>query len=837
MGAIGSRQEPAVGSVDGMRHFNRPTSEAEAASQEICTQRLEKHSTSTTDVAMHIYNQKSQFQQQWLCSQLPQSLRPTLLTCTSAALHYPQCSTRHVQPATATPSCKSLARGVDAAVEGSLLPQALTLDQTSWPESGSWATSAFASRGWCCTSDGEVTACRDHELCFMATSEFQPVEVSTSTSSNSVPGGRHCWRSSTVPVLTKLPKHSGPARVRRDDIGTPIEMLYVVGSFVGSSTDPEQEQPLVGSKTEPHVLLRYPEQLYEHDPEAANRLALIDARITSFCFPTGSSGRGPEPSSSSAFWHTPPRVPFAFTVLASVLPQVQADDDLLSEQVAGVSSSGPDPTELLYCTAVCFDEQIPLSDKDEEDKEETFIAPYAICIISRHPFVADFGDLLLALNDGEELSSNVGADKLRGESCFDSNCAVGNNDTWRDLAGRLSRAASLLKSSGPPAVPRLENAWSRRSRTAPSSAVSGIQNAYTVRESDNQGNESCGGSDDDTEVVSTNSRALLSKTKQLMRQTCWEKREKCIWSPACFRYHAPRSLLPCPPWASEWTRLRSHALMDWAAVPLFRQLDVDVVMQILTALLLELRVIIVSRSVDLASAIVLGLSSLLWPFSWQHLLLPVCPSSLQEAIIDAPVPLLCALPFTLPQSAGKLQPNDEYGSGSPFTALSKAFGKCGHSGILRLASVRHDVVICNVDANTISIPPEYHELLKPGSQPSCLRQRTAPMAEQQQRLRRMLSLELISKQIATSEAQSATVDLRMQVQAGMVDLAQSILDASESAPTELGAYSWIRHMEGMLIDRGHLLEAQFHKLFINTHTCLMFLAVCSQLKESDEHED
>eukprot|EP00439_Symbiodinium_sp_Y106_P086673 s419_g35.t1 len=98
-------------------------------------------------------------------------------------------------------------------------------------------------------------------------------------------------------------------------------------------------------------------------------------------------------------------------------------------------------------------------------------------------------------------------------------------------------------------------------------------------------------------------------------------------------------------------RLRSTVLLEWAAADLFSRFTLQAILEIVVALLLEFRVVVVSQSPELASKLVLGLSSLLWPFSWQHLLLPICPAYLQEAIIDAPVPFISALPEVTPQVA------------------------------------------------------------------------------------------------------------------------------------------------------------------------------------------
>ncbi|CAE8617164.1 unnamed protein product [Polarella glacialis] len=438
-------------------------------------------------------------------------------------------------------------------------------------------------------------------------------------------------RSLSVPAAVRLAPQPQPSynlgSGEGDDLGSLIEMFYVVGQC----TPPDGA---VGSSgVEPCILFRHPEHMpSSRGTEDARRLAMIDARIASFCFPMDfepqslvdsglepvredDSDRRPDGSPGQA----PPRVPFAFTMLAAVLPQSEASDQ---EQVVPCPSlmSG-DYMDLLYCTAVCFDEVLCIPGEGE-NAPLTGVAPYAYCIVSRHPFISAFGDLLLRLHDGEELDASSTPCSGRGD--LDANVAaawssegLGSKDwnqphpsSWGHAAGRLRRAALKLRA----AAPRRMRPDYRRSR----SAALSVESQSMVSESSSPG---AGLADRQSEG------------------------KHCIGL-AAFTYTSPR-MFSCPMWAnhsaSHLARLRCLLLMEWAAVPLFRHLGIEKILQMLTALLLEFRVLVVSKSAELGSAVVLGLSSLLWPFSWQHLLLPICPASLQDAIIDAPVPFLCAL--------------------------------------------------------------------------------------------------------------------------------------------------------------------------------------------------
>ncbi|CAK9089025.1 unnamed protein product [Durusdinium trenchii] len=161
-------------------------------------------------------------------------------------------------------------------------------------------------------------------------------------------------RSRTVPSLDLQPTKTLSG-------GPLIELLYLI-SFKAPSQGGE-------------VLWREPRR-------RRGQQSMLDERIASFC----------------SSWGSP--APFTFTVLAAVLPQ---DDD--SECVTA------DPTDFLYCTALCFEEAGQLR---------------AFCLVSRHPFLDAFGKLLLLLRDGKEALAGQSdeAQKLDSGTCINCRSAL-----------------------------------------------------------------------------------------------------------------------------------------------------------------------------------------------------------------------------------------------------------------------------------------------------------------------------------------------------------------------------------------------------------------------------
>ena len=58
--------------------------------------------------------------------------------------------------------------------------------------------------------------------------------------------------------------------------------------------------------------------------------------------------------------------------------------------------------------------------------------------------------------------------------------------------------------------------------------------------------------------------------------------------------------------------------------------------------MLEKSVIFVSNNLTHLSSVILGFKSLLLPFKWCHVMIPILPAALVE-ILDAPVPLLVGI--------------------------------------------------------------------------------------------------------------------------------------------------------------------------------------------------
>jgi hypothetical protein len=65
-------------------------------------------------------------------------------------------------------------------------------------------------------------------------------------------------------------------------------------------------------------------------------------------------------------------------------------------------------------------------------------------------------------------------------------------------------------------------------------------------------------------------------------------------------------------------------------------------MKIVTSIFLERSIVFVSKSPAKLSSVILGLHSLISPFSWCHTLIPVLPANLWE-ILDTPIPILVGL--------------------------------------------------------------------------------------------------------------------------------------------------------------------------------------------------
>jgi len=523
---------------------------------------------------------------------------------------------------------------------------------------------------------------------------------------------RHSVRACTVPVLGFRQR---PPTVKIGQ-GPLIELFYIIESPASCEKE--------GT---PSVVRRFPPVRYA-DARAVQTQAMLDCRIAAFCCTE----------------QVHERTPFAFTILAAVLPPPD------SGEVERTSSA--DPTDFLYCTAVCFD-------KDG--------GRLAYCIVSRHPFMEAFGSLLLILHDGEE----VPACFLEGdEAPEEEEEGLGSEEGEGPELDCLGRVAKRLLT----AVPRVRPD-TRRSRTEPAKLGRADLEEETARSfAERMGAE----------------RSLRSAYGREEGEPMRKLSLDSFSYPA--RSRQLRSRL------EEDLRLRCTVLLEWAGPELFSRFTLQALLEVVLALLLEVRVAVISESPELGSKLVLGLGSLLWPFSWQHLLLPICPSYLQEAIIEAPVPFICALPEITHQVAS--------------ARTSAAFTP---RGLLGSAAARRGLVLCDADMGTVSIPPGFEGLLR-ADLPQFRRLREDPRAHC-----RLCECEGFDP----LEAKALAVSKVLALQAGLSSIADSLVEVSGEVSHEPGGVAWLCAMEALMGDALQLQQSSFLKAFLNTETCLMYLAL------------
>ncbi|EFA02072.1 DENN domain-containing protein 5B [Tribolium castaneum] len=82
--------------------------------------------------------------------------------------------------------------------------------------------------------------------------------------------------------------------------------------------------------------------------------------------------------------------------------------------------------------------------------------------------------------------------------------------------------------------------------------------------------------------------------------------------------------------------------LDYSLRLLFIWLGVDIVIQIFTCLLLENQVLLRSTDCQRLMVVAEGITSLLFPFTWPHVYVPILPASLHH-FLDAPVPFVMGL--------------------------------------------------------------------------------------------------------------------------------------------------------------------------------------------------
>lgn len=85
----------------------------------------------------------------------------------------------------------------------------------------------------------------------------------------------------------------------------------------------------------------------------------------------------------------------------------------------------------------------------------------------------------------------------------------------------------------------------------------------------------------------------------------------------------------------------AEGLCTWTVATLCAALKLPVILQLLTAVLLERQTVVFCPNMGVLTAVVLALTPLVRPFAWQSMLLPVLPCTEEMLVfLDAPVPFL-----------------------------------------------------------------------------------------------------------------------------------------------------------------------------------------------------
>ena len=83
-------------------------------------------------------------------------------------------------------------------------------------------------------------------------------------------------------------------------------------------------------------------------------------------------------------------------------------------------------------------------------------------------------------------------------------------------------------------------------------------------------------------------------------------------------------------------------LKEWTHFIIFACLDPHVICKLIQLLLLERSVIVAGRNEGMVTAVATGLVSLIAPFKWEGVFIPLLPNSARE-IFDAPVPFVLGM--------------------------------------------------------------------------------------------------------------------------------------------------------------------------------------------------
>ncbi|KPP66045.1 DENN domain-containing protein 5B-like, partial [Scleropages formosus] len=95
-------------------------------------------------------------------------------------------------------------------------------------------------------------------------------------------------------------------------------------------------------------------------------------------------------------------------------------------------------------------------------------------------------------------------------------------------------------------------------------------------------------------------------------------------------------------------------LADFSLGEAFQLLGVENLVQLFTCVLLEMQILLYSQDYQRLMTVAEGITTLLFPFQWQHVYVPILPASLRH-FLDAPVPYLMGLPSKEGTDRSKLE--------------------------------------------------------------------------------------------------------------------------------------------------------------------------------------
>lgn len=91
----------------------------------------------------------------------------------------------------------------------------------------------------------------------------------------------------------------------------------------------------------------------------------------------------------------------------------------------------------------------------------------------------------------------------------------------------------------------------------------------------------------------------------------------------------------------------------WPCPVLFSLMKFSDLMTCIFALLQENSIVFMSKSLGVVSSCVLGIQSLLKPFTWAYVISPILPEQIKD-ILQAPLPLLVGVPFVIDKQSGEI---------------------------------------------------------------------------------------------------------------------------------------------------------------------------------------